>query len=273
MLNAGPFTVKAYTMYLIATPATRRSPADLIVVFERGSDANLQEHYYSFDKGVKVTIAANGAAASVSAALGVFGHVKMSFSSAGMLTLAAGCNGAVVRQHAGALSGRRGFNLVTLSSYFGTVRAGRLPAYITVLHPGTSPCKPALSPATPGATLLNSSSYTATGFVNFEASRSATGVTGEDVIVDDTSYARSDGVNILHAIHALGVPTADFGFASDLSSAQATGAGSFLTGTLSYTQTVPAADTGTVTGNLAADFDGLGFVSLAGTVNTLITGT
>jgi hypothetical protein len=80
VIVAGPVTVRAYRMYLIASPASKKSRADLTVLFERRSRGEVQEHYYGFSRGVSVKLAANGSSARLLASLGAYGHIDLRFA-------------------------------------------------------------------------------------------------------------------------------------------------------------------------------------------------
>ncbi len=69
-----------------------------------------------------------------------------------------------------------------------------------------------------------------------------------------------------HVIQVTHLPESALTFASDLSSAQATGEGTFLSGSVQFAQTLaykPGQVIGTATGDFAAHFDGLGLVQPA----------
>ena len=63
-------------MYLIASPATRKAHADLTVLFERRNRGEVEDHFYGFDRGVSVSIAADGSSARVLARLGRYGRIR-----------------------------------------------------------------------------------------------------------------------------------------------------------------------------------------------------
>jgi hypothetical protein len=263
LLVAGPVKVHAYRMYLLATPATKHSSANLFVIFRRQVGADVQEHYYSSTRAVTVRIAANGRSARIRADFGSYGHVNLDFSAGGGgAVLPAGCHGAsIVSQHSGVLAKPHGLQLDTHSSYFGIVRENSLPASITTIRGGLA-CKPKQSQPTHGVTLLGAVMAQPGQVTSFSASHTAKGFISEDVLVIDTPLAPGRMV-ILHSIVASGLPASDFTFAADLSSAHARGSGSFLSGGLDFTRTIavpPNFAIGTVAGNLTAHFDGLGDV-------------
>jgi len=264
ILVAGPLHVRAYKMYLIASPPQPHNKANLLVIFERGNDNDYQTHYYGFSHRVSVKIGADGRSAKIDANLKPFGHVHLTFAPGnGGSPLPAICGNVTIGQQGGTLSGRSGFDLVTHSPYFHSVRTASIPAYITAVK-GKSNCIPKPSTSTTGVTqLTTTSTQPGRTLTNFTASRSAKGYTTEDVLlIDQTSPT---GPAILHAIHVAAVPQPEFSFAADLSSANVKAWGTFLTGGFDFAKTVQETAKmvlGNVTGGLDAHFDGIGVVPL-----------
>ena len=80
ILVAGPLHVRAYKMYLIASPPKPHNKANLLVIFERGNDNDYQTHYYGFSHRVSVEVGADGRSAKIDANLKPFGHVHLTFA-------------------------------------------------------------------------------------------------------------------------------------------------------------------------------------------------
>ncbi len=161
------------------------------------------------------------------------------------------------------LAGGHGFDLVSQSSYFGEVRANSLPAFTITVRGHDAVCKP--TPSTPAhGVLLSVVKSSAGSETTFSVSRSGS-VTGEDV--DVIQLPPSDGDPVIeHVIQVTPLPGPAFTFADDLSSAQASGLGTFLTGSVDFLRTLtysPNQVLGTATGDLSARFDGLGIVQPA----------
>jgi hypothetical protein len=106
VIVAGPVTVRVYRMYLIASPATRKAHADLTVLFERRSRGEVEDHFYGFDRGVSISIAADGSSARVLARLGRYGRIDLSFIPGRRYAFPTVCQGATVGQHFGRLTKR-----------------------------------------------------------------------------------------------------------------------------------------------------------------------
>jgi hypothetical protein len=269
VLVAGPLKVRAYKMYLMASSAPAPAAASLTVLFVRGTPKDLQEHYYQFTHGVSVKIAANGRSATVRANLGTYGHVRMKFASAGAGHKVPGvCQGATLNQIPGTLAGRRGVAFASHSSYLRTVRSSNLPAYIATVR-GQLNCKPQLIH---GVTLNATANTPGQVTTNFSATRSARGVISEQFNVLD--YPTTPTVpTIIHSVYATRLRASAFTFASNFSSAHAKAASLFLSGRLAFTQTFPTPGglvIGTVAGNLAAHFDGIGAVSVPANANATL---
>jgi hypothetical protein len=267
VLVAGPVTVRAYRMYLIASPATKKSRADLTVLFERRSRGEVQDHYYGFSRGVSVKFAADGNSARLLARLGAYGNIDLPFAPGPRFSFPTVCQGATVGQHFGSLTKRGGFDLQTHSSYFGEVRESRLPTYIaTVRGGGRLQCKPTAATPARGVTILSSATALPDrSIASFTATHSARGhITVGVLVIGATSSSRAPA--IIDSIQASALPSSDFSFAPDLSAAGARGPGPFLSESLNFTQTTatgPKSAIGTLAGNLTAHFDGLGAVQPA----------
>jgi hypothetical protein len=266
VLVAGPVTVKAYKLYLFATPKNPRDPAKVTAIFERGTDNNRQDHYYSFSRGVSVKISKDGSSAKIDGKFGVYGHIHLTFTSGGNGgQLPRICNGSTVGHHSGVLAGGHGhgFDINTYSSYFGDVVENSFPAFITTVVGKTPGCTPKKSKPTKGVTELSTTAMQAgRALTSFTASRTQRGYIVEDVLLIDSAKT-SSGPVVLHDIYAAGLPASAFSAATDLSSAHAGAGGSFLTGAFDFTGTVqsgPGFEIGSTSGTLDAHFDGIGVV-------------
>lgn len=260
-LAAGPVQVKAYKMYVLAYPRRPRSAPLLLIEFERGSALDRQSHFYSFSHGVSVKIAADGSSASVHAALGRWGHMRMSFSETGGGSLPpVGCGDVVVSHHQGQLSASHGFDLVSHSPYFGDIRASTLAASTITVRGQDAVCMATPSKPAQGV-LLSVVKSAGSEITSFSVSHSCA-FTGEDLDVTELPQSTAAPV-IEHVIQVTRLPGSAFTFAPDLSSAQANGLGTFLSGSLDFTRMFiykPNDALGTASGDLAARFDGLGLV-------------
>ena len=264
-LAAGPVQVKAYKMYVLAYPRQPRSAPLLFIEFERGSALDRQSHFYSFSHGVSVKIAADGSSASVHAALGRWREGTCAHE---LLRdwrgqpAAVGCGDVVVSHHQGQLSASHGFDLVSQSPYFGDIRASTLPASTITVRGQDAVCK--ATPSKPAQGVLLSVVKSAGGEItSFSVSHSGA-FTGEDLDVTELPESAAAPV-IEHVIQVTRLPGSAFTFAPDLSSAQANGLGTFLSGSLDFTRMFtykPNDALGTASGDLAARFDGLGLVQL-----------
>jgi hypothetical protein len=197
VLVAGPVTVRAYRMYLIASPATKKSRADLTVLFERRSRGEVQDHYYGFSRGVSVKFAADGNSARLLARLGAYGNVDLPFAPGPRFSFPTVCQGATVGQHFGSLTKRGGFDLQTHSSYFGEVRESRLPTYIaTVRGGGRLQCKPTAATPARGVTILSSATALPDrSIASFTATHSARGhITVGVLVIGATSSSRAPAI-------------------------------------------------------------------------------
>jgi hypothetical protein len=272
LLQAGPLTVHAYKMYILAAPGYQGGPPELFVSFDRGTNADQQQHYYSFSKGVQVKVSRSGGSASIKADLGSFGSIKLNFSPGGShVAIPAACSGAVVSQQYGTLSGPRStaFDLVSHSTYFNTVTTGSIRAVITTIRGNEADCKH-VPPALPtGVTQLSTTSVSTAAdlVVSFIATRTVAGAVTEDFTDTDSSYSASAGVVIIHSIAVASLPAGDLTDASDLSTASSNAGGAFMTGGIAYTGTNTLTGgqgtLGTVSGGLSANFDGVGAVPAA----------
>jgi hypothetical protein len=266
LLVAGPVKVKAYKLYLLATPKHPREAANVTVILERGTDNDRQDHYYSFSHGVSVKFAKDGSAARLDGDFGSFGHIHLRFSAGrGGAPLPPFCHGSTVREHDGALAKRHGFDLATHSSYFGDIVENSLPASVVTYVGKTPSCTGKKPTPTKGVTQLSTTaSQPGRSLTSFTASRTGSGDIAEDVLLID-SPTSATGPTILHSIDAAALPSRVFTVTGDLSSAHVVGAGSFLSSQFDFTQLSapqPNFVTGTVTGTLDARFDGIGVVQL-----------
>jgi hypothetical protein len=285
LLQAGPLTVHAYKMYILAAPGYQGAPGELFVSFDRGTAADQQQHYYSFSKGVQVKVSKNGGSASIKADLGSFGSIRLNFSPGGShVEIPAACSGAVVSQQYGTLSGPHStaFDLISHSTYFNTVTAGSLHAVITTIRGNEADCHHVPAALPTGVTQLITTSVNTTSdlVVSFIATRTAAGTVTENLSDTDSSYNQSAGVVIVHSVTVSSLPAGDLTNTTDLSTASSAAGGSFLTGTLAYAGTNPLTQgqgtLGTASGGLSANFDGVGAVPAASgalTSATLQVGT
>jgi hypothetical protein len=77
--------------------------------------------------------------------------------------------------------------------------------------------------------------------------------------------SRRAAPTIIHSIDRSSLPPSAFTNASDLSSAQASASGMFMSGSLAYTSAVmlsPNQSTGSVSGSIVAHFDGLAPIAI-----------
>jgi hypothetical protein len=280
LLEAGPFAVHSYKMYLLATPSFEGTPAYLVVRFDRGPVTDRQEHYYGFGKGVRVSIARSGEAATLKANLGVFGQIDMSLSARASGRVSVPCSSASVTGHKGSLSGR--FRLVMHNpALAGTAYPSRLNASIIRATASTiSACATAPIPAPSEGTQLSvTSQLSPTMLATFTDTRPTSGpgvgATIENALVQDSTYLIDDGITIDHEIEASALPRDDLTNASDFSSGSAIAGGRFMSGRLAYTAGTPAASSmpsrGSVSGPLTVNFDGLPPLTFPGGTYTSAT--
>jgi hypothetical protein len=269
ILVAGPVRVHAYKLYLLASPAHRHDPANVLAMFERGTENDRQTHYYGFNHGVSVKISRDGTKATIKANLRAYGRIDLAFATGpggpAVASLPPVCNGTTIGQHSGTVTGTPGFDVKTHSSYFGTVHKSSLPAFVTTVRSQGPNCQPKQPSRTVGVTQLSTTStQPGRSLTSFTASRSARGDIAEDVLLIDQQTSPG-GPAVLHAIDATALPQSAFTYASDLSSAHVTGQGSFLSGSVDFAQTFrdsPSFVMGSTTGTVDANFDGLGSVQL-----------
>jgi hypothetical protein len=269
ILVAGPVRVHAYKLYLLASPAHPHDPANVLAIFERGTDNDRQTHYYGFSHGVSVRISPDGTGATIKANLQAYGRIDLTFATGpggpAVASLPPVCNGTTIGQHSGTVTGTTRFDVNTHSSYFGTVHETSLPAFVTTVRSQGPNCKPKQpSPAVGVTQLSTTSTQPGRSLTSLTASRSARGDIAEDVLLIDQQTSPT-GPAVLHAIDATALPQPAFTYASDLSSAHVTGRGSFLSGSLDFAQTFrdsPSFVMGTTTGAVEANFDGLGTLQL-----------
>jgi hypothetical protein len=265
ILEAGPFAVNSYKMYLLAIPSFAGTPAYLVVRFDRGTATDLQEHFYGFGKGVRVSIARNGEAATLKANLGVFGRINMSLAATARGRVPIPCSSARVTGYKGSLSGT--FRLVMHNPALeGTAHPSRLNASIVTATASTiSACAAAPSAPSEGTQLSVTSQLSPTMLATFTDTRPTSGpgvgATIEDALVQDSTYLIDNDVTIDDEIEASTLPRDDLTSASDFSSASAVAGGRFMSGGLAYTASTPASGSmpsrGSVSGSLTVNFDGL----------------
>lgn len=280
LLEAGPFAVNSYKMYLLATPSFDGTPAYLVVRFDRGTATDQQEHYYGFGKGVRVTVARNGEAATLKANLGVFGRIDMSLSATATGRVSIPCSSASVAGHKGSLSGTFRFVLHN-PALEGIAYPSRLNAAIVTATASTiSACAAAPIPAPSKGTQLSvTSQVSPTMLATFTDTRPTSGpgvgTTIENALVQDSAYLIDDGVTIDDEVQATALPRDDLTNASDFSSGYAIAAGRFMSGRLAYTASTPASSSmpgrGSVSGPLTVNFDGLPPVAFPGGTYTSAT--
>jgi hypothetical protein len=258
----GPVKVKAYSMSVVA------SKSGLSVVLDRSAGKATQNHIYSASQGVTVKVNKALTKGTVTAKLGSQGAVKLKLRGTGALrrgTVPKGCTGSAGKSRAGVLTGT--FRLKADGGrYFGTIKKGKLPAQ--VIKGGKLDCQGAGDgPGTPGggagSTLLSHTATDGDQLTTFTVMRSAGKVTESATRID--SRAATAPLSVIHTISAQ-APDSAFDVAGDLKSASVQGAGRFLTGSLTFTaeNAFGSSATGSSTGSLAAKFDPLGPVSLAG---------
>jgi hypothetical protein len=280
ILEAGPFAVNSYKMYLLATPSFDGTPAYLVVRFDRGTATDLQEHFYGFGNGVRVSIARSGEAATLKANLGVFGRIDMSLSATASGRVSIPCSSASVTGHKGSLSGtfRLGMHNPALE---GTAYPSRLNASIVTATASTiSACAAAPIPAPSEGTQLSvTSQLSPTMLATFTDTRPTSGpgvgATIENALVQDSTYLIDDGITIDDEIEASALPRDDLTNASNFSSGSAIAGGRFMSGRLAYTASTPASSSmpgrGSVSGPLTVNFDGLSPLTLPGGTYTSAT--
>ncbi|HEY6397839.1 MAG TPA: hypothetical protein VIX82_10335 [Solirubrobacteraceae bacterium] len=275
VIYSGSVPVRAYKMQLIATTKTAHSGALLQIVLIRGSSTDGQAHYYGFGHGVHVKLAPGGGSGTIKANLGVYGHIDLTFSGGGAGRTTPGCPGALVFQHAGNLTGS--FHFATQSGYFRTIDKTNLRGYTASVKKGIT-CKPRTTKPTHGTELdvisqSISGTPPSTRLISFNVGRDQRGHISESFTVLERPTGQR-APTILHSINRSSLPASAFTGASDVSSAQATASGMFMSGTLTYTSAVrlsPTQSTGSVTGRIVAHFDGRPQVTLPAPPTTFAT--
>jgi hypothetical protein len=266
IIYSGSIPVRAYKMELIASPKSAHSGSLLQIVFTRGSSTDKQSHYYAFHHGVHVTLAPGGASGTIHANLGAYGRIDLTFAAGVGGRTTPGCPGALLFEHAGTLTGSVHF--MSHSSYLGTIDQSSVRGYTAAGQKGIN-CKPP-TPKVPHGTALDVVSTTISGtppsvtLVSFNVVRDQKGHIMEDFTVLEPPSGRA-APTIIHAIDRSSLPASAFTNASDLSSAQATASGMFMSGTLTYTSAAmlsPTESTGSVAGSIVAHFDGFAPITL-----------
>jgi hypothetical protein len=266
IIYSGSIPVRAYKMQLLASTKTAHSASKLQIIFTRDSGMDKQSHYFSFSHGVHVTLAPGGASGTIKTNLGAYGRIDLTFAAGGGTRTTPGCPGALLFQHAGTLSGS--FHFVSHSTYFGTIDKSNTRGYTAAGHNGIN-CKPPTRKVAHGteldvlSTMVSGTPPSAT-IDEFSAGRDQKGHIMVGFMVIEAPSGRA-APTIIHAIDRLNLPPSAFTNASDLSSAQATASGMFMSGTLTYTSAAmlsPTQSTGSVAGSVVAHFDGLAPITL-----------
>jgi hypothetical protein len=279
ILEAGPFTVHSYKMYLLATPSIEGLPAYLTIRFDRGTSNDQEEYFYGFGKGVRVSINSAGTAATLNASLGVFGRIGMSLNTAASGSVPVPCSSASVTGNKGSLRGT--FALALHNSVLsGTAYPARLNASIVTANSQVMrACAEAPAVSSGGTQMFVTSQVSPTLLATFTDSRPTHGPGAgspvEQALLEDSAYLIDDGVTIDDNIQASALPQADLVASPDFSSGSATAGGSFMSGNLSYTASTPATASmpsrGAVSGSLTVHFDGLSPVMFPGGTYTSAT--
>jgi hypothetical protein len=257
---AGPLNVKGYTMNVFATDGGASD--SLTFMLSKTAGKSTQTHNYAFATGVKVVV--KGAKATIKGSLGRYGSVKLNLNAARKTRgiVPKGCTGKVGASRSGTAAGK--LKLVADSTYFRTISAKRLAASI----PGTANIK--CQGSGDGGTGGNpSSGLTLSSFpdmpggdVILSISKSGGSVL-EMVSRMDAPEAIAPASSVSHMILAR-TGAAGLTAAADLTSASATAAGPFLTGSLQFTgEPMAGMSMGTLAGDFTAKFDSIGKLQLA----------
>jgi hypothetical protein len=262
IIYTGSVQVRAYKMQLLALTQGKKHRDFVAIAFSRGTSADKQEHYYQFSKNVQVHLAPGGATGTIKANLGTYGKIDLTFS-AGSGRITPGCPGSYLSQHAGTLSGT--FHFLSGSSYFKTINQGSLRGFSATAKKAPS-CKPPTKSVSHGTSLDVTSLVGAVGsglLDDFNIQRDLKGHIIEQCLMLDSSHAK-EGVVIARAIDVAKLPPSAFTNAADLSSANATASGQFMSGSVAFTSTAKFGNTasGSVSGSITAKFDGLGAVTV-----------
>jgi hypothetical protein len=254
--------VRAYKMQLIALTKGAHDGALVAISFTRGTSTDKQEHYYQFTKNVNVHLAPGGASGTIKGDLGKYGRIDLKFSPGERSRATPGCPGPFLFQHSGTLTGR--FHFVSGSSYFKTINRSSLPADTATVKKAPS-CKPPSKNQSRGTSLdVDSLGSQGSGtFIDFNIERDLKGQLVEQFLILDASQARA-GVMIAHAIDRAKLPASAFRNTADLSSANAVASGQFMSGSVNFTSIAKYGNSasGTVSGSITANFDGLGSVTV-----------
>jgi hypothetical protein len=257
---AGPITVKAYKMTLVATDSGASD--GLMVMFNRAAGTASQTHMYSFAKGLKVAV--KGATATIKGSLGRYGSVNLKLNATKKTRgiVPPGCTGKPGTTRSGVAAGK--LKLVADSTYFRTITAKRLNASIPA--GGSLKCDSTGGNGGNGGqfsgTMLSSSTQDAAGMLMLSILKDAGGVRQSVMRMDDEA-AIAPASSIVHMISApAGAP--GLTVADDLSSASAAAAGPFLAGSLQFAgEGFGSVASGTLSGDFAAKFDSIGTQQLA----------
>jgi hypothetical protein len=210
---------------------------------------------------VRVTTASSGGSATIVGNLGAYGRIDLTFSARGTKHAPLGCPGSLRFEHSGPLSGT--FHFATQSSYFLTIDKSNFRGYTATVKRGVS-CRAPGGQLAPQTDLnvfsrANPATPATTRQIGFDVARDRKGHIAEFFSIIEPRSGRQSPT-ILHSIYSSNLPASAFINLPDVSSAQATASGMFMSGTLTYTskkRITPHRTTGSVTGSIVAHFDGL----------------
>lgn len=251
-----PFTYKGYSWTMFAQDGAKDSLS--IIATKRAGKAT-QSHIYSFQQGVTFSANASLSSAKLTARLGTFGTIVMTFAGKGGLATTAPpppCKGAKFQSRSGTLSGRPGFSFRADTGFFGKLSKPSLGARLSRQSgAGKLNCGgggPTVKPPSGGVSLFGTA--TGGGQLSVSVVKTAAGAVTQSVfLLESTAPA-----TVAHSI-TVPAPSSTFTVADDLSSATVQGQRPFLSGTLKFQgQGFGNTAAGQLTGDFTAKFDSPG---------------
>jgi hypothetical protein len=248
-----PFTARGYSWSMIV------GNGSLTIVGTKRRAGSSQTHMYTFQQGVELTASSSLSTATLSADLGRYGKIAMTFTGRGKLARSSAprpCTGPGFVSKSGTLAGEPGFSLVADGPFFGAIDRASLGARLSrQADPGTLDCSSVGGLGKPPAgsvTLLGSRA--AGDRLTVVATKSPGGaVTESATLIQDR--ASTAPATVKHTVSAR-APSPAFTYADDLTSAAVHGVGPFLSGTLSFTAARASGDSaaGELTGDFTVEF-------------------
>ena len=257
-VTAGPLKAKGYDITLYAMDNGASDNLSINAVKTAGPST--QMHSWSFTSGVSVAI--KGGKATIKGSLGRYGAINATVKAGGAAKGAVpkGCAGSAGSARKGTLTGATRLALDT--TFFKTLKPKALKAQI--LTGSTLDCAGGAKQQPSGKGLmLTHSAETAEGSMMLAVTKDGGKVT-EMAMRTDTASATAPA-SVFHMITATTGASA-LEAAGDLSSAKATAAGPFFSGTLTFAgEPSGTMASGTLAGGFTAKFDAIGaFTPAAG---------